>query len=424
MFGTIGHEDRPIDESDIREGRVSHIIVELAIRENVGWGRALLLDTPAGRNLMACLARGSKLPPSSRAVGDFLPEAMEDGTPIVDKMSYQLECFDFVLDPGMLEAGVELTESQQVVKKEEGGHISISEKSESNKNIMAENDTAMKLLVENRERDVRELAESKAKNADLQRQLDEANKLRKTDKEQKFLEFCEEEGVTLEVAEVLVDKAEELKVSPADLADTVEKITDAVAELIDNSKNGAELDTAIEELAEYRKHGKPKEIEESSKVSLGRLSKYAKLGTPEQIQEALTSSDTVIKQYSKFGSPKQVEEMFKRSRVAIEESRKAKLDTRAKKISEEFEITIERARQWCEKFAKDDDIKDILDVRKTGRITSTKVSENNLAPQGCRTSTVVTPPKGSRPGTTGKGKGLFEGLVKTAPKVGHGEGQE
>ena len=35
MFGCIGHEDKPVCESDITEGKVSHIVTDLWIDESV-----------------------------------------------------------------------------------------------------------------------------------------------------------------------------------------------------------------------------------------------------------------------------------------------------------------------------------------------------------------------------------------------------
>ena len=109
MLGTISHE-QPINDQAILEGKVSHTISKLEIREGKqGYGEALILNTPAGQILNTLARAGVKLFTSSRANGTYKGEIQ--GAPAVNPDTYQLEGFDFVLDPGFLQASPKLAES-------------------------------------------------------------------------------------------------------------------------------------------------------------------------------------------------------------------------------------------------------------------------------------------------------------------------
>lgn len=131
MFGTIGHETALTDET-LLEGKFSHFITSLSINEDgkSGTGEALILGTPAGRVLHTLLSAKCKLYVSSRAEGKFKGE--NKGIPAVDPDSYKLQTFDFVVDPGFLEANPSLIESlkeefNQVLQiNDEEGDINMS----------------------------------------------------------------------------------------------------------------------------------------------------------------------------------------------------------------------------------------------------------------------------------------------------------
>lgn len=102
MIGTVGHEDVDFDAL-IREQKVSHVVTDLYIGEDgKGYGKAEILDTPVGRILYTLLKSGSKLAVSSKGWGQY--KTTKDGMYVVDESSYMLERFDFVVDPGFLDA--------------------------------------------------------------------------------------------------------------------------------------------------------------------------------------------------------------------------------------------------------------------------------------------------------------------------------
>ena len=108
MLGTIGHYDKKVDDKDLAEGKVSHIVTNLEIREDDEhgrylWGRLEILNTPAGRLLKEYYDNEIPLFVSSRGGGKLLDVPGKDYK-LVDKDRYYCETFDVVKEPGFLEA--------------------------------------------------------------------------------------------------------------------------------------------------------------------------------------------------------------------------------------------------------------------------------------------------------------------------------
>lgn len=108
MLGTIGHHDKKVDDQDLAEGKVSHIVSDLHIKEEADGTRNLygtleILDTPAGHLLKTYYDSGVPLFVSSRGGGNLLPVPNETYKR-VDKTRYFLETFDIVKNPGFLQA--------------------------------------------------------------------------------------------------------------------------------------------------------------------------------------------------------------------------------------------------------------------------------------------------------------------------------
>ena len=109
IFGTISHEDKKVDDKDLREGKVSHIVSCLEVREDEKthkpylYGELDILDTPAGRILEAMYKGGANLYVSSRAAGKLYPVAGQNYS-LVKPESYYVNSFDVVMNPGFLQA--------------------------------------------------------------------------------------------------------------------------------------------------------------------------------------------------------------------------------------------------------------------------------------------------------------------------------
>lgn len=110
MLGRIGHEAEMTD-MDVAKGEFSHYT------RNIDWdtgiAESVILNTPMGNTLLTLLRAKVTMYVSSRADGDYCGKD-EDGNDIMDPKTYKLERFDFVQDPGFLEAHPKMvTESKQ-----------------------------------------------------------------------------------------------------------------------------------------------------------------------------------------------------------------------------------------------------------------------------------------------------------------------
>ena len=109
LFGRPSHMHKKIDDEDFREGRISHIVSCLEVREdNNGkpflYGEFDILDTPAGRILKAMYEGGAGIYVSTRAAGKLEPIAGDPINKRVRSDSYWLGSIDCVLEPGFLQA--------------------------------------------------------------------------------------------------------------------------------------------------------------------------------------------------------------------------------------------------------------------------------------------------------------------------------
>lgn len=113
ILGRIGHEAEMTDE-DIAEGKFSHFTTDMQMVNpkdgTPGFARTYILDTPMGRILYLLLKAKVRVYVSSRADGSYLDELYQ-GCKILDPDTYDFERFDFVLEPGFLEAEPKLVES-------------------------------------------------------------------------------------------------------------------------------------------------------------------------------------------------------------------------------------------------------------------------------------------------------------------------
>ena len=169
LFGTVGHVEEQLDDL-IREGKVSHVVTDLKVMpDGTGWGRAEVLDTPVGRVLKTLLESGSKLSVSSKAYGEYDGQTGE-GYWRVSPSSFVLERFDFVVDPGFLEAQPKVKEVYESVIK---GH---SEKDVVSKLVEEKNKQEKRIVellkeLEEKEKRLKELKEKVEKFAGLRNRL-------------------------------------------------------------------------------------------------------------------------------------------------------------------------------------------------------------------------------------------------------------
>ncbi len=109
LFGMPSHMQKNIDDEDFREGRISHVVSVLEVRnDNNGkpylYGEFDILDTPAGRILKAMYEGGAGIYVSTRAAGKLEPIPGDPINKRVSSDSYYLGGIDCVLNPGFLQA--------------------------------------------------------------------------------------------------------------------------------------------------------------------------------------------------------------------------------------------------------------------------------------------------------------------------------
>lgn len=267
MLGTVGHKDMDFDDL-VSEQKVSHITKSLKIIEQegqkVGWGEAAILDTPVGRILYTICKAGGKIAVSSKAAGEYKGKD-EDGNSIVDPNKFKLERFDFVFDPGYLEALPTLKEQFKEA-------YSIVEEKDKNGNKEA-------IIME------------------------------------KLLEKLTSEKISLElqVKELLGSVAqlqEELKQfreigSLRDLKET-KKVAKSYTSVISLS----EMKDKLEELDKFKKLGTYLSVKEELQTLKKRLSKYSKIGSVKDILTANSKVETLLKELKPYGNLNKIRETF------------------------------------------------------------------------------------------------------------------
>lgn len=382
VYGTIGHEEREVTEEDLRKGEVSHIVTGLWIDEStaMGMGEAIILDTPAGRNLLTYLKAGSKLKPSSRATGTLMEETDAEGNNIVDPRTYKFETFDLVLEPGIESTNISLTERLSKENKER----QMGAEATGSGSFLNEAAIREKLDLERR------LEDANRRNSNLQEKLEIAesrgSKFEKILRDHNFAE--REIELMLESykgADEALAIARTAKANPGLIRTLVEhpKLNEELEELASYQEIGSVEDieaafkAAEEELDEYHKLGTAEEITETIKKAKKRiddgsaeLSEYRKLGKPQQIAEALKSAKALnerisaigsvedielgirqgaklLKKYASFGSPIAISEKLSSANARAEKYLKERnemiVSHNAKRLSEKYNVSVEKA---------------------------------------------------------------------------------
>ena len=101
-MGELGHPST----TDINLDRVSHLIKEMRMDKNIGFGKSVLMNTPMGMIAKSLIDEGVKLGVSSRGVGTMKNNVVQG--------DYRLITVDIVADPSAPSAFVEgILESHQ-----------------------------------------------------------------------------------------------------------------------------------------------------------------------------------------------------------------------------------------------------------------------------------------------------------------------
>ena len=332
MLGEIGHNDRPVSESDITEGRVSHIVTKLWIDEatNMGMGQTYILGTPAGRNLYTLMKAGCRIKTSSRASGDFKPNETYEGLPIVDENNYYLETFDFVINPGFLETNPLIKENVDKIKKDME-----TKDMEFGKELLEHVKNEKEALAKEKITLKEDLAVANSKKAELSEKLNLA--------EAKVAELSEAKELSEKLLSEKQELSEKLQAVSEELKTYKDVCEDASAEEL---KDSLEKTTNI--LESYVRYGSPSDIKR--KMSEGRelIEAYKEFGKVEDLQETLPLVEHVLEEYRKLGTLEEVKEIITRASELVENQERAKFEDLTVSISRTYKTPIENVRKLLE----------------------------------------------------------------------------
>ena len=378
MLGSVGH-DQAIDDKAVREGALSHIVSKLEINESTGKlrgiGEALILDTPAGKNLNTYLRAGVKLFTSSRALGKF--QGNENGVPKVDENSYKFDTFDFVLDPGFLEANPKLVEELTKNQTDNKGENKMdNELLEKLARQNAELQANFKKLMEEKEEMASDAEDMEKENAELKQKIADAQAAladqEKEDAEQEEkLSAYAKLGTAEDLANVLASNKE--IIAKFEAIGTPEKITEALSD-------------AKSMLDQYKVFGTPKQIDKAINGAIKSLKEYKEIGSVEEINKSLDASIEQLKKYNEFGTIEELNKTFEKMNKMASTLKAESVDKKVKDLASELRVTEDAIRKLHDKGLKDDEIREVLKkvsesvslnnkYRKTDT-TQTKINEN------------------------------------------------
>jgi hypothetical protein len=350
MLGTIGHEQL-LDDDAVREGKVSHITTKLEIREDgQGYGEALILGTPSGQILKTMAGAGVKMYISSRATGGYKGE--HEGVPVVDESKYQLKGFDFVLDPGFLEANPSLVEE---LKESMDTLITLNTKS-TEVNPVEENDMAA---------DKELLEQVVRENGSIKKDLDDA--LTENERLKHDAASAKEKADSLEEQLSNVSEKAELVKQYEDLG-TPEEVQEA-------------LSVAKDLLRQYKPHGTPDEIETKLESHADEMKKYEAVGTADEVDEALDIAKARLAEYKELGTPDEIETAFSMMREGIKTRKDEKNESRSGKLAEELKVDVEKVKKLAESM-DDDEIREFFKDMKTSSKATNRFKKTSNVNEG------------------------------------------
>ena len=343
MLGTVGHEQK-VDEQALLDGKISHIVTNLKIEGKNGLGEVLVLDTPAGKALNTLLRAGSKLFVSSRANGSYKGE--KDGVPAVDPETYQFETFDFVFDPGFVEANPNLVESINNMLEGESD-------SQNNLNEEEENDMDPKI----QELLKTQMEENAKLKSDLGNAMTEVEKLKNDNT-------------------VLTDENNHLKEEAQKHTDNSETVK-AYEELGKPEEIKEKLDKLNTMEEGYKDLGSPEEVNNAFDKAESKLDKYQELGDVEDLKEKIENSEKKLKAYEELGEPDQIAETFDKVEAKMEIDEKAEIKDKVEALSKECNVPEDVIERLLKSDMSEEDIKKSFEDKKETEDITERFSKKN-----------------------------------------------
>lgn len=374
MYGTVGHTQK-IDDQAILEGKVSHIVTSLDIKDGKGIGEALILNTPAGKNLNTILQAGGSMFVSTRADGTF--EGKREGLPIVSPKTYNFNTVDFVLDAGFVEANPSLVESyknllecnQDNSENKEGNIMS-----EKLIKMLSDSNVDLKVEVKTLGESVEALTEAKTtleeENKHLSAEMvkfEEATKKIKEmeDEKEKKEEEDEKDKKELEEFRKLGESSEEVKTTLTNALAHIKKVNETLGGF-DNAKKALEtaiafkksvdeaggLEALVEAKVKIKEMEDEKEAEEKEKEK-------------KELAEELGISEDKVAELLESNTADGIRKMFSALEENLDKDKYRKIFEKKKKKSESDEEDDEE---------EEDDEDDISESRILSKSNSNRVS--------------------------------------------------
>jgi tetratricopeptide (TPR) repeat protein len=395
MLGTVGHKEMEFDDL-IAEQKVSHVTRKLWVEDNngrfpdiksdrVGMGEADILDTPVGRILNTLIRANCKLGVSSKSFGDY--NAKDNlGNQIVDENKFFCQRFDFVVDPGYLQAMPQLKEAFESLeeylhpaKKEE---VKIEEKNDNENMEDFIMDEKMIKLIEEKAALENQLSNILMENKSLRESVVTFEKFGTVDtikQLQENLATYSAIGTVESIKESLAAFAS-LQKELEDIG-TVEEITDALTQAkesleavrefgsVEDIKEAFELVEALEEI------GTIEEIQEAFENTKILTEQLAEIGTVKEIKEALEGSKALVEQYQEIGTVEQITEAFEKAQTFLGSLKENAHKDQVQQLVTEFKMTEEKAEKMLAKMSLEE-AKELLSTMAEDLKESVKVERH------------------------------------------------
>ena len=378
MLGTVGHKDMEFDDL-ISEQKVSHLTRKLWTENKngkvIGMGEADILDTPVGRILNTLIRAGCKMAISSKSYGEYQESKDSSGNQIVDPKKFYCQRFDFVVDPGFLEAMPQLKEefeklvNEEPTEKMDEKHIVelIEEKIKDRENFIYSINMEDKVMDEK----LLKLTEDKTR---LEEQIGQV--LKDNENLKSTITGLQSLG-TPEVIKEAFDKVKSLTTvvdsykeigTPEEITETLEKSKSFVTSIAEFG-TVEEIKEAFDTVTAYVEIGTPEEIKESLEKIQDLIEKFEPIGTFSSIKEALESARDVLKEYAEIGKPDEIKEAFEKADKVITKVQEDKTKTEVDGLVAKFGITEDKAKSLLAKMTVEEVEGTLAEMKEAVKIT-------------------------------------------------------
>jgi len=336
MLGTVGHKEMSTDDL-INEGKVAVRVQKLWIDEatGLGMGQTEILDTPVGRILHTLMIGGSKMATSSKASGGYSGKNGE-GLDVVDEDSFDLERFDFVTDPGFLEARPELREALEEA-------LTGKNSSDFKEDINME---AIERLTQENIKLVNQIAEFTTRD---QKQTEELSGLK--------VKVAQYETLgAYDVLKVIVENATKIEAEFGD-HEKIKKTYEDIEALLSSIKQYGtiqDIDAVIEDYSKIsQEFGTFEEIQALLAKSEEMKKAFEAHGDVPAILANLESFKGYKEFFEKFGSVEDVTGLLMKTKTFLEKMKEANTDKKFEELATKYGIKVDKLKELAGTMALD-----------------------------------------------------------------------